>query len=66
MNDERALTEAFDLGVLAPKDDPAEFDLTQPGPFPGGNVPRPGLIVASWTDGNGAHIKDIGKLDVRV
>lgn len=61
-----AVSPPHELGPVAQHDNPAKILLTQPAPFLGGKVPRPGRIVASWNDGNGEHTEPIGKLEIFV
>ena len=58
------ISNRHDLDTLMSGDPPVTASLLQPAPFAGGKVPRPGLIVASWTDDAGEHVESIGKLDV--
>jgi hypothetical protein len=64
--DAMAVTAVHEIDALIPNDPPTEFTLTQPEPFRGGKMPRPGLIVARWTDGNGEHTDTIGTLTIFV
>lgn len=62
----RPVSDAHRVGTLVPGDPESTFDLVQPEPFPGGRVGRTGLIVASWSDGNGEQVAAIGKVTVFV